>query len=101
MADHDKRSTGSLGKPGSAAEGLYALNIVDMVLGLVADLEGLRSGAITIPQARARSQLAHEIFRGINLVIVGQRMIEGKAKLLNAPVTAKKQPRRNGRVIDG
>jgi hypothetical protein len=102
MLQNDKGSTGGIRGSAGTAEGLHALNIADIVVGLVKDLEGLRSGAVTIPQARARSQLAHEIFRGINLVIVGQRIIEGNARMLNAPsAPPKKRGNGRGRVIDG
>lgn len=102
MAENDKGGARSLRGAAGTAEGLHALNIADIVVGLVKDLEDLRSGAITIPQARARSQLAHEIFRGINLVITGQRIIEGQARMLNAPPPPqKKRGNGHGRVIDG
>lgn len=69
--------------------GLHAIGIDQIVVGLVNDLEALRSGAITIPMARARAVLAHEILRGINLVVVGQKMIEGQAKALPSPTVGK------------
>ncbi len=75
--------------------GLDAIGIDQIVLGLVSDLEELRAGRITIPMARARAVLGHEILRGINMVIAGQRMIENRAKLL--PSADDVHPPRKGR----
>lgn len=72
------------GTTGTVA-GLDAIAIDQIVIGLVNDLEKLSRGEITIPMARARTQMAHEILRGINIVITGHRLIQNKAKALNGP----------------
>ena len=102
MAENDKGTAGRMEQSTGPGTGLHAINISNIVTGLVADLEGLRAGTVTIPQARARSQVAHEIFRGVNLVIAGQRIIEGHAKALNAlPKPQAKRGRKAATVIDG
>lgn len=95
MGINDAGAAENMGGSTGTVTGLDAIGIDRIVLGLVSDLEDLRSGRITIPTARARAVLGHEILRGINLVIAGQRMIEDRTKLL--PPTDDVQPPRKGR----
>jgi hypothetical protein len=74
-----------------------ALNIRAIVSGLVSDLEQLRSGEITIPMARARAALGHQILRGVSLVFAGQKFIEGQAIKLPS---AKKSKNKSSKIID-
>ncbi len=50
---------------------------------LIGDLRGLRSGRISIPQARASAELARQIIRSMHLVVSAQKLIEERAKPLN------------------
>ncbi|MDR3495340.1 MAG: hypothetical protein P4L82_12135 [Ancalomicrobiaceae bacterium] len=58
----------------------YSIDAI--ITGLVTDLEDLRTGKISTREAQARAQLAHEIMRGINLVIRGQQILEQRAKMI-------------------
>lgn len=98
MGKHDEGAAGSMGEPASTVTGLDAIGLEAIVIGMVRDLELLRAGAITIPMARARTQMAHEILRGVHLVIQGQKIIEGRAIPLPSPDKGGK--RKNGKVID-
>jgi hypothetical protein len=98
MGSYDTRAADRAQGEESSATGMDALNVAGIVLGLVDDLRQLRSGEITIPMARARATLAHEIIRGINLVIAGKKMIEGNALAINGPTPKSKK---GAKVIDG
>lgn len=50
--------------------------------GLALDLADLRAGKISLEDARARADLAKQIFNGIRLVINGRRMLEREAKMI-------------------
>ncbi len=59
-----------------------ALN--ELTLGLVEDLKLLRQGKITNADARVRAQLAREILRAVHLHLEGVKLIEAKAKRVQA-----------------
>lgn len=48
--------------------------------GLIADLEDLRAGRITIKEAKARTDLAREVLRAFHLNLQGLRYLSGQAK---------------------
>lgn len=50
---------------------------------LIGDLNGLRSGRVSIPQARASAELARQIIRSMHLVVSAQKLIESRAKSVN------------------
>lgn len=47
---------------------------------LIGDLNALRAGRISIPQARASAELARQIIRSMHLVVSAQQLIESRAK---------------------
>lgn len=47
---------------------------------MIGDLNGLRTGRVSIPQARASAELARQIIRAMHLVVNAQQLIESKAK---------------------
>lgn len=47
---------------------------------LIGDLNGLRSGRVSIQQGRAIAELARQIIRSMHLVVSAQRLIESRAK---------------------
>lgn len=52
--------------------------------GLASDLAELRAGKISLDDARARADLAKQIFNGVRLVITGRKMLEREAKMIGA-----------------
>lgn len=61
------------------------LSLDQIIAGLAQDLIDLRTGKISVKDARARGDLAREIFRGVRLAVDAQRRIEGEAKVLPGP----------------
>lgn len=59
------------------------LDLIAFTKNLIGDLNGLRSGAVSIPQARATAELARQIIRSMHLVVTAQKLIESRAKPLN------------------
>lgn len=57
-------------------------SIDTIIAGLAQDLDDLRSGKITARQAKASADLAHEIMRGIDLVVRAQKMLGDRAKAI-------------------
>ena len=55
------------------------LNLDDVIKGLCADLEALRSGKIGVNDAIARSLLAKQIFNGVRLYLNASKMLSGTA----------------------
>lgn len=89
MGQDDGRATGNIQQPARAS--LESLNIADFVRGLVGDLEDLRARKITVVEARARAQLAHEILRGIGQIVHAQKFIDGALRLIPPPTPEKKK----------
>ena len=91
MEEPNERTKKGLGEPASPKEGLDALNLESFLLGLMDDLKNLRNGNITVIEARARAQLAHEFLRGVNMVLSGAKMkmkaIEASAKTVGGKGT--------------
>jgi hypothetical protein len=54
-------------------------NLDTVILGLASDLFQLRAGSISVEDARARADLAKQIFNGVRLVINGQRVLQSRA----------------------
>lgn len=61
------------------------LSLDQIIADLAQDLIDLRTGRISVKDARARGDLAREIFRGVRLAVDAQRRIEGDAKVLPGP----------------
>jgi len=97
--DDPRTKNKTLNETGTSA-GIHALNIVNIVQGLVQDLNDLRAGKLTIQKANAHSKLAHEILRGINFVISAQKFIEGQAIQLPSAEPSKKNKRSRKAVVD-
>lgn len=57
-----------------------ALNLGDLITGLVSDLKDLRTGKISVREAHARAELARQILRGVHYVVTAQKFIDGQAK---------------------
>lgn len=53
--------------------------------GLAGDLVALRSGGISLDDARIRAELAKQIFNGVRLVINGRKMLEREARQIGGP----------------
>ena len=56
------------------------LGLVDVINGLVSDLESLRQGKISTNDAIARSMLAKQIFNGVRLYLNGTKLLADNAK---------------------
>lgn len=56
------------------------LDLIQFTKALIGDLNGLRGGRVSIPQARASAELARQIIRAMHLVVNAQRLIESRAK---------------------
>lgn len=56
-----------------------SLNLQGLILDLIGDLRALREGRISVQDARARSEIARQILRGIHYVVTAQKYIEGRA----------------------
>jgi hypothetical protein len=65
--------------PGSAAERFNLALFVDR---LIIDLELLRAGRISIREAKARSELAKQVLRGVHYIVTAQKFLEGQATQL-------------------
>lgn len=66
------------------------LGIPSIIAGLVADLEELRAGQISVNDAMARSMLAKQIFNGVRIYMNGSKLLSDGAK-----------PVRNAKTIGG
>lgn len=55
------------------------LGLGGVITGLVADLEALRAGKITVSDAVARSLLAKQIFNGVRLYLNGSKLLSDAA----------------------
>ena len=56
-----------------------ALDLRQFTLGIINDLERLRAGQISVPDARARADLAKQALRAIGYIITAEKMIEQRA----------------------
>jgi hypothetical protein len=61
-----------------------ALNLAELITGLVGDLKDLRTGKISVREAHARAELARQVLRGVHYVVTAQKFIEGQAKRIPA-----------------
>ena len=61
-------------------------NLDTIITGLAADLQALREGTISLDDARARADLAKQIFNGVRLVINGERMLQSRAKVVGGAI---------------
>lgn len=71
------------GAKASPEESIHAIGLDALVLSLIDDLRSFRRGEITVPDMRVRTQMAHEILRGVGLLIQGRRMLAERAKLVS------------------
>lgn len=81
MSEHAQQGpdAGRADAPGVPA----GIDLVKFTTDLIGDLEGLRTGRVTIQQARASAELARQIIRSMHLVVSAQRLIEDRAKHVN------------------
>lgn len=54
----------------------------DVINGIASDLADLRSGTITVEQARVRAELAKQYLAGVRLVFTAQKFLQEQAKLI-------------------
>ena len=59
---------------------LGADELARFTLGVMADLDRLRRGEISLEDARARAKLAHEALRGVGLLLAAQRFLSSRAR---------------------
>jgi len=52
----------------------------DVINGIAADIAELRSGAITVENARVRAELAKQYLAGVRLVVQAQKYLQENAK---------------------
>lgn len=55
------------------------LGLGSIIAGLVADLDQLRAGQITVSDAVARSMLAKQIFNGVRIYLNGAKLLSDRA----------------------
>lgn len=60
------------------------LGLVQVINGLVGDLQELRAGKISTNDAIARSLLAKQIFNGVRLYLSGTKLLTERAKQVDA-----------------
>lgn len=60
----------------------------EIIAGLAADMDALRTGRMSVDAARAQADLAKQYFNGIRLVVNAQRFIEQRAKQIGEPEAA-------------
>jgi len=64
------------------------LGLVQVINGLVKDLESLRAGEISTQDAIARSLLAKQIFNGVRIYLTGTKLLTERAKAVPALASA-------------
>lgn len=67
--------------PAAPSEGF---DLIEFTNGLVDDLHKLRAGQISNEAARLRSDLARQILRAVNYIMIGHRRIEAVAARIDA-----------------
>lgn len=68
------------------------LGLVEVISGLVGDLEALRAGKITTQDAIARSMLAKQIFNGVRIYMNGTKMLADHAKPISRSIPRSTAP---------
>ncbi len=58
------------------------LGLENIIAGLVADLNELREGKISVNDAMARSMLAKQIFNGVRIYLNGTKLLSQNAKAI-------------------
>lgn len=84
-ADGPTRGESSQGQTDTAAapESLdQQFDLAGLVRGLVGDLRELRAGIISVPDAKARAELARQALRGVHYVVTAQKFLAGAAKMI-------------------
>lgn len=56
------------------------IGLPQIIAGLVADLDALRAGQISVNDAMARSMLAKQIFNGVRIYLNGAKLLSEVAK---------------------
>jgi hypothetical protein len=56
------------------------LDIVSITHGILADLQALRLREISVPEARARAELARQALRAVGFTLQAQKFLAGAAK---------------------
>lgn len=54
-----------------------------VIQGLSEDLAALRSGKISVDDARVRAELAKQVFNGVRLVVSAQKYLSQQARLVS------------------
>lgn len=70
-------------------------NLLEFTRALITDLQALRAGKISVPDARARAELAKQVLKTIAISLSAQKFLAASAQ----PVDAKRiagAPRRRG-----
>lgn len=62
-----------------ALDTMGALNIVGITSGILDDLDKLRSGEISVSDARARADLARQALRAVGYVLQAQKLLSDAA----------------------
>lgn len=71
---------------------LVGIDLMDFTKSLIRDLELLRTGEISVQQARAAAEIARQVIRAMHLVVTAQRLIEMRA------VPTNEKPKRRKRA---
>lgn len=64
------------------------IDLAEFTKSLIRDLEGLRSGKISVQQARAAAELARQVIRSMHLIVTAQKLIESRALPVPSPTPA-------------
>jgi len=57
----------------------HGLDIESIIGGLVKDMNSLRSGDISVTQARASADLGRQVFAGIRVMLQARRVLDNEA----------------------
>lgn len=63
----------------------------EVITGLASDLKERRAGKITVEDARARADLARQIFNGLRLYVTAQKYLEQNMKQVKLITEAKRK----------
>jgi hypothetical protein len=66
-------------------------NLEEVITGLASDLKERRAGKITVEDARARADLARQIFNGLRLFVTAQKYLEQNMKQVKLITESKRK----------
>ncbi len=82
----DERSDGDGGDGAGPETGAsLGIDLAAFTRGVLEDLEKLRAGEISVPDARARARLQDRYLRAVGLLFQGQKLLAQRAKAIEAP----------------